>query len=48
VEVEAAAVVDAARAAAAEVEVLRGSNSSSIAADDSADVDLELLEREAS
>jgi hypothetical protein len=47
-EVEAAAAVDAARAAAVEVEVLRGSNSSSIAADDSVDADLELLERKAS
>jgi hypothetical protein len=46
-EVEAAAA-DAARATAAEVEVLRGNNSSSIAADDSANADLELLEREAS
>nr|CCI55340.1 PH01B019A14.9 [Phyllostachys edulis] len=46
-EVEAAAAADAARAAAAEVEVLRGSNSSSISADDSADADLEPLEKEA-
>ena len=46
-EVEAAAAADAVRAAAAEVEVLRGSNSSSISADDSADADLEPLEREA-
>ena len=46
-EVEAAAAADAARAAAAEVEDLRSSHSSSIAADDSADPDLELLERDA-
>jgi hypothetical protein len=43
----AAAVADAARAAAAEVEVLRGNHNSSISADDSTDADLELLEREA-
>jgi hypothetical protein len=46
-EVEAAAATDVARAVAAEVEVLRGSHNSSISADDSADADLELLEREA-
>ena len=46
-EVEAAAVADAARAAAAEVEDLRSSHSCSIAADDSADPELELLERDA-
>jgi hypothetical protein len=43
----AAGAADAARATAAEVEVLRGSHSSSISTDDSADVDLDLLEREA-
>jgi len=46
-EAEAAAAVNAARAAAAEVEALRGSIGSSISADDTADADLELLEREA-
>jgi len=46
-EVEAAAAADAVRVAAAEVEDLRSSHSSSIAADDSADPDLELLERDA-
>ena len=46
-EAEAAAAANAARAAAAEVEALRGSIGSSISADDTADADLELLEREA-
>ena len=46
-EAKAAAAADAARAAAAEVEVLRGSIRNSVSADDSADVDLELLGREA-
>ena len=46
-EAEAAATANAARAAAAEVEALRGSIGSSISADDTADADLELLEREA-
>ena len=41
------AAADAARAAAAEVEALRGSIGSSIFADDTADADLELLERKA-
>ena len=44
---EAEAAADAARAAATEVEVLRGSVSSSISADNSVDVDLDLLAREA-
>ena len=43
----AAARADAARAAATEVEALRGSIGSSISADDTADADLMLLEREA-
>ena len=47
VEAEAAAATNAARAAAAEVEALRGSIGSSISADDTADADLKLLEREA-
>ena len=41
------AAANAARAAAAEVEAPRGSIGGSISADDTADADLELLEREA-